>query len=227
MSNNNELILQKLGEKSLTKQRVWKTAQEVFQDFKDILLALTLELNKDIEDERVQLRFELKGELEVRLHFSGDTLIFLLNTNAYALPHQHEMRKSSYLKQDPLKAYFGTIHIYNFLSDSLSLGRMNDQGQLIGRLFVNLERHFFVEGHGQFSFLFKDIKHQSLDKSAIESIIQSAILYALDYDLSAIPLQQISELSVFQMENISNELRIRKSNKLGFKTKSTSQRKVL
>lgn len=222
-------ILKELKEKSSTKQAVWSTAQDVFRYLKECVQELANELDKEssASDDRVRVKYEEKGDFECRLQFSGDVLIFLLHTNAYALPHEHEQRKSSYLKSNPLNGYFGVIHIYNFLNDSIRYGRFNDHGQLIGRIYVNQEKHFFVEGQRQLGFLYRDLLHKVIDKEQLEHIVKTSMLYALDFDLTAPPIRNALDITVLQLENLSQEIRVVKTGNLGFRTKAMKKTKLL
>ena len=56
-------------------------------------------------------------------------------------------------------------------------------GYLIGRMFINKEKHFFVEGKGRMSFLYNDFPNAVIDKTALKSILQEAILFAMDFEL--------------------------------------------
>lgn len=228
-------ILEQLLSKSSTKQQVWKDAQWVFGILKEQAADLAAVLNYKVSDvdARVVVRYTEKGEHEFRLQFSGDVLVFHLHTNAYALPEQHEFRKSSYLRDDPMRAYFGIINIYNFLNDSLRYNRQGDIGQLVGRIYINKERHFFVDGQRQLAFLYRDLANQVIQEENYEDyyklrkVVKTAMEYALAFDLQLPSMQESREITVFQMENISNELRVRKPAALGFKTKSMLNRKVL
>ena len=53
--------------------------------------------------------------------------------------------------RDRANSYCGVINIYTFLSDSFKFNRNADEGYLIGRIFVNRERSYFVEGKHQTS----------------------------------------------------------------------------
>lgn len=228
-------ILEQLLTKSSTKQQVWREAQWVFGILKEQASDVATIMNYKVSDKdsSVVVRYTEKGEHEFRLQFSGDVLVFHLHTNAYALPEQHELRKSSYLREDPMRAYFGIINVYNFLNDSLRYNRQGDIGQLIGRIYINKDRHFFVDGQRQLAFLYRDLAHQVIreenydDYYMLRKVVETAMEYALAFDLQLPSMQESRELTVFQMENISNELRVRKPAAVGFKTKSMLNRKVL
>ena len=91
--------------------------------------------------------------------------------------------KQAYLSENENRGYCGIINIYNFLNDSFKYNRSNDLGYLVGRIFVNFENHFMVEGKRQLGFLYNDFINNVLDKDQLKSIIQSSIIYCLDFDL--------------------------------------------
>ena len=67
-----------------------------------------------------------------------------MHTNTFSFDKSHQIWNSSYVKEDEYKAYCGVINVYNFLSDSFKYNRANDLGYMIGRLFINKEKHFFT-----------------------------------------------------------------------------------
>ena len=218
----NQEILQILATKSSTKQLVYRETIQAFEELKSVCKSIAENLNNQIcdIDNHVVVEFSEKGETEAIIRFSGDALVFHMHTNAYGVEDKHEVRKSSYVRDNPMNAYFGIIHVYNFLNDSLKYNRMNDIGQLIARIYVNRERHFFVEGKRQFAFIHNNLSNDFLDSSKAKHIIETAILYALDFDLKVPSFQNSLEISVFQMLNIAQEIRVRKEGELGFKTKA-------
>jgi hypothetical protein len=80
---------------------------------------------------------------------------------------------------------------------------MHDEGQLLARIFVDGENHFFVDGKQQFGFLYNDLDQQVLDEENIEKILTTAIQYCLNEDLMVPPYDQVSQvvLGQFLMEN--------------------------
>lgn len=215
---NNE-ILQRLATKSSTKQFVFRKTKEVFGQMKEVLAAVAYELNSNIcnIDGHVLVEYTDKGDFEAHIRFSGDVLIFHMHTNAFTFDQNHGIWQTGYIKEDPLRAYFGMINMYNFLHDSFKYNRINDSGHLLGRLFLNKDGHFFVEGKRQFNFLFNHVDKDAVDEQALRKIIETAIIYALDFDLTTPPFQLVREVTVSQIQDISNELRIKTSKELGYR----------
>ena len=154
MKNEAE-ILKLLKEKSATKQLIYRNTKEVFDDLvislKSKEKSLTSLLKNEVEN--VELEFKSNGLFDVQLKFAGDTLLFHMHSNIFDFPPTHEIFKSKYINSDKTRSFCGVINIYNFLSDSLKYNRLNDEGVLIGRIFINKEKKFFVEGDEDLNLL--------------------------------------------------------------------------
>ncbi len=223
----NQAILDALSTKSSTKQLVARQTHTAFGELKETLKTVAEELNANIctIDRSVVVDYTERSEREAMIRFSGDVLIFHQLTNAYTVDDRHEIKKLSYVKEDPLRAYFGVINFYNFLNDSLVYNRLGDVGHLLGRIWINKDRHFFVEGKRQFSFLYNDLSRDVLDTDKLRGIVESAMSYAIDYDLTAPAFADVRELTLYQMENISQELRVRKKAQMGYHIHASNQAK--
>ncbi|MCT4622667.1 MAG: hypothetical protein N4A46_03510 [Schleiferiaceae bacterium] len=225
MSKNtgcNPEILGLLAGKSSTKQLVFRQTKEVFMEFKKLLKTIAKELNDNIcqIDKQVIVEFIDAGEYEAEIRFSGDALIFHMHTNAFTFDKSHFTHQNSYIKNEPLNGYFGLISMYNFLADSLRYNRVNDMGHLVGRLFVNREKHFFVDGKRQFAFMYNDPANDLVTEDLLRDVIEKTIVYALDFDLTSPNFNDVRIVTVNQIRSISNELKISTSKKLGVKMSS-------
>ena len=109
------------------------------------------------------------------------------------------------------------INIYNFLADSFKYHRTQDRGYLIGRIYVNKDGHFLVQGKRQLGFLYNDFINAELNKESLRNVLQSAILYTLDFDLLTPPYQSMQEVSVMEIQALSQHLNIATGKRLGFK----------
>ena len=162
MKNEAE-ILKLLKEKSATKQLIYRNTKEVFDDLvislKSKEKSLTSLLKNEVEN--VELEFKSNGLFDVQLKFAGDTLLFHMHSNIFDFPPTHEIFKSKYINSDKTRSFCGVINIYNFLSDSLKYNRLNDEGVLIGRIFINKEKKFFVEGDEDLGSLFKEFSKKA------------------------------------------------------------------
>ncbi len=214
-----ELILKTLKEKSSLKQDVYANTIHAFNLFKLTARKIAAELKKDAIaiDKRVIIEYKEKGAFEFELRVAGDLLIFSMHTNIFEFDKSHNVWKSSYVKDDHLRSFCGIINIYNFLNDSFTYNRVNDSGYVIGRIFVNKENHYFVEGKRQLGFLYNDFVHCVIDEVAIKSIMESTILYCLNFDLFTPPFDSIKEISVADMQTATEGMQIKTGKRLGFR----------
>lgn len=219
----NPQILELLTTKSSTKQAVFRRSVEVFATFKKVLEQIAEELNSRVcsVDASVLVEYTDRGEYEAQIRFSGDVIIFQMHTNVFTFDKGHGVWKNSYIREDNMRAYFGMINMYNFLADSLKYNRLSDLGLLIGRAFVNVDGHFFVEGKRQFGYRFNNVAGDVIDEQRIRDIVETAIIYALDFDLTTPDFNSHREITVHQIQTMSNDLRVSTSKKLGFRFKST------
>lgn len=222
----NSEILRLLEEKSTSKQKVFRKSTEVFSTLKKHLKSISEELNTTISghDKNVKVSYKENGVYESQIYFSGDVLHFNHHSNVFTFDKGHPLWKSNYIRQDKKRAYFGMINIYNFLADSFRYNRANDVGVLLGRIFVNYEGHFFVEGKRQLGFLYRDVTKDVLDEEKIRNIIETSIIYALNYDLTVPDFKDSVLVSVKQLETLNNEQQIRTSKSLGFRFHTNMQK---
>ncbi|MEO6904027.1 MAG: hypothetical protein ABI315_12900 [Bacteroidia bacterium] len=214
-----ELILKTLHEQTSLKQDVYDTTLKNFMFFKATTKKLVSELKKDMGniDKRLIIEYKDRGEFEYEIRIAGDLLIFSMHTNVFEFDKSHNIWRSSYVKQDNSLSYCGIINIYNFLHDSFKYNRYNDLGYVIGRVFINKEDHFFLEGKRQLGFLYNDIVHSVIDEKAIRNILESTILYCLNFDLYTPPFDSIKEVSVNAIQMATESMQIKTGKRLGFK----------
>ncbi|MBK5284021.1 MAG: hypothetical protein JJE25_01340 [Bacteroidia bacterium] len=214
-----DLILKMLAEKSVLKQDVFQKTKKIFADLKSTLKEINVDLKASVKiyEKKLSLEYFEKGDYEVEYRIAGDSVIFMMHTNVFTFDREHNIWKSSYIEDDNSRSYCGVIYIYNFLADSLRYNRTSDVGYLIGRVFVNKDLHFFVEGKRQMGFLYNDFAHAVLDKANIRSVIESAILYCLDFDLFSPGYESVKEISVQQMLESNFQQKIITGKRLGFR----------
>lgn len=214
-----ELILKTLKEKSSMKQDVYSNTLDAFLIFKKTAKEVAYELSKAAHkiDKRVVIEYKEKGEFEFELRVAGDLLIFAMHTNVFEFDKNHQIWKSSYIKEDHSRTFCGMINIYNFLNDSFKYNRVNDLGYVIGRIFINKENHYFVEGKRQLGFLYNDFVHSVMDENAIKAVLESTILYCLNFDLYTPPFDAIKEISVQDMQSVSDSMQVKTGKRLGFR----------
>ena len=209
--------------KTNLKQEVYQNTVRMFSIMKDVLIELADEYREKLRgkvDENVLPFFQEKGIFEAEFRIGGDLLIFSMHSNVFVFNREHPMWKLEYIKTNPLNSYCGVFSIYNFLADSFKYNRSQDLGYLIARIFVNRENHFFVEGKRQSSEAVKDLAVDELTKENLKEIIETAIKYAIDFDLLVPPYDQVKIATVEQMQVEINHSRIQTGKRLGFKFNS-------
>ncbi|MBE2247012.1 MAG: hypothetical protein IAE67_07110 [Candidatus Competibacteraceae bacterium] len=217
-NNARNLIVQTLRDKSVHKQEVFSKTKDVFKQLKTTLLEVHNDLLQRTQEEGVRLHFNYqeKGDFEVAFAFAGDTLIFHMHTNVFNFDRSNAIWKTTYVKENENRAYCGVINIYNFLTDSFKYNREQDIGYLIARIFINHEKHYFVEGKRQLGFLYNDFANATIDTSSLTRIIESAVLYSLDFDLLTPGYDQVKQVSVQEIYAHSESLQQRTGKRMGF-----------
>lgn len=210
-------ILGLITNKASLKQDIADYSQEIMTLFADTMRDELAKLEVDIKDSRVRVRMEEKGNYEFRVYIGSDVLIFQLHRNVFRLPDENPMWKTPYLSENETRGYFGIINVYNFLAESFEQNRSNDPGYLIGRVFLNKDRHFMVEGKGRLGFLFRELPTSVINQEVVRNILQIAMAYAIEFDLITPPYEMIQEVSVMQIQHISSNLQVATGKRLGFR----------
>ncbi len=217
-----QLIVSTLIEKSSMKQKVYDNTFETFNLVKDLLHEMANDLNLNLKgaDKRVKLEYRDRGKFEAEIRVAGDILIFSMHTNIFEFDRDHSIWKIPYVQQAKLNSYCGVINVYNFLTDSFKYNRLDDLGYLIGRMFINRENHYFVEGKRQMGFLYNNFGQAIIDRDSVKKIIETAILYALEFDLLVPPYDMVKIASVAQMNTKIESSKLQTGKRLGFKFNS-------
>ena len=212
-------IINILNEKASTKQDVYRKTQEIFIDLQKVLKQKANRIFKEIKekDKNIEVSFSSKGKFEAQIKFSGETLLFHMHSNIFTLPNNHPLCKTKYIKEDSLRTFFGVIHVYNFLSDSLKYNRVNDSGFLISRIFINKDLQFFVEGDQEIGYLFNDFLKQKINNEYLNKIIDVLMIHALNDDLVAPEFNRVREIYVHQILDMNSNQKIKTSKRLGYK----------
>ena len=179
-------IIDKLTHKASVKQRVSDNTFVVFNELKEALLELSAELDEELDekiDKRIRIEYRDRGKFEAQIQVANDLLIFQMHTDVFEFEPNHVIWQNPYVQTDRDNSYCGVINIYNFLSDSFKFNRNADEGYLIGRIFINREKCYFVEGKQQTSMRPMQFGKAEIDSEALVRILESAIYYALHFDL--------------------------------------------
>lgn len=212
-------IIDGLNNKAALKQHIYRNTITVFEQFKKCASEIAEKLTPEVifEDNSLEVGLSEISEFEFHLKFSGDTIAFIMHTNVFSFPPEHEVSKSPYVNEASDRGYCGMIQAYNFLSDSLKYQRLGDIGYLLARIFINCEGNFYVDGQRQLDFLFKDFNKQKIDNESIIKVIEQTMLYALDFDLYIPPSDTMKEITVQEKDYFNNPRGFVTGKRLGFK----------
>jgi hypothetical protein len=225
MKGNNQVekkIIDILASKSCLKQKVYDITVETFGQLKNVLQEITEDINNKLieTDERVRLEYTDKGVFVTQLRVAGDILMFSMHTNIFEFNRDHKIWETTYMKDDPENSYCGIINIYNFLLDSFNYHRMEDLGYLIARIFINKNKHFFVEGKRQAGFQYKNFGKTEINEKILRKIIANAMGYSLEFDLLVPPYENVKIASVGQLTEKISISQLKTGKRLGFKFNS-------
>lgn len=221
MSNTRDKVIDLINTKLRVKREVFEKTKEVFSLLKESLKEVHAILEESTEKENpIELNVSEIGSYEIRIKVGGDTIVFLMHSNVFDFDETHKTKKLSYVREDSLRSYCGQIYIYNFLNDSFKYNRVNDLGYLVARVFINKDKHYFVEGNQRLSFLFNDFGKDILDKKNLCNLIDEVIAYSLNFDLHTPPYSQVSVVTVDEINQASHEQKTQTGKRLGFKFNS-------
>lgn len=210
-------IIQTLESKAVLKQEIYNNTLDVFGMMKDILHEMSTEINEELTNTRlIKVEYRDRGKFEAQTQVAGDMLIFSMHTNVFKFSREHLINNNTYAQQDASNIYTGVINIYDFLSDSFKYNRTSDEGYLIARIFINHEKHFFVEGKRQHKYSCESFGTQKMSRELLMDIIESSILYALDFDLLAPPYDTQKIIALDQLNTKTENSKIQTGKRLGF-----------
>ncbi|KWW29568.1 MAG: hypothetical protein AUK63_1479 [bacterium P3] len=209
-------------EKSQLKEEVYRATRESFDIFRDITQKINTRFEEQKRSQQSNVRFEFadRGDFEFQISFGGDILLFMMHSNIFAFSRDHQVMKTPYIREDSTRSYCGVIHIYNFLADSFIYQRDNDLGYLIGRVFINRERHYFIEGKRELGMLYNNFNTSVIETGTVQSIIESAIEYTTNFDLLTPPYDEVKMVSVGEMRATMDKKSIVTGKRLGFRFQS-------
>jgi hypothetical protein len=144
-------------------------------------------------------------------------LVFAMHTNVFEFSRDHQVMKSQYIRDDSKRSYCGVIRIYNFLADSFIYQRDQDLGYMIGRVFVNYEKHYFIEGKRELGLLYNNFNIALINSESVQSIVESAIEYTTNFDLLTPPYDEVKLVSVGEMRSDFDKKSLATGKRLGFR----------
>ncbi|MBF9255353.1 hypothetical protein I2I11_18795 [Pontibacter sp. 172403-2] len=211
-------IINGLHQKSKTKQTIYRNTQQTFNRMKEISQALVAELTERVtkQDAEVLIEYRNLNEHEFHVKFSGDLLVFVMHSNIITFPDDSEIMQSVYVQEDFRRRFFGHIMAYNFMADTIKYNRLDDPGYLVGRMLVNIENHFCIEGVRQLDLSFEqasDIARNEITDKTLRVIVESAMIAAVNNDLMG---QDISEIERITLKQKLENTHLTRPHKLGF-----------
>lgn len=223
-NNNHVQLFETVINKAILKQDVYKNTLNASKLFKEVIVEVVDEFKYKLTPNQSHISFEYRDKdvFEMELKFAGDVLIFMMHSNIFEFPRMHEIMKTNYIREDKNRSYCGIINIYNFLADSFKYNRENDLGYLIGRVFINNENHYYIEGKKELGLIYNNFANNILTKEAVHSIVEKAILYTSNFDLLTPPYEEVKEVSVFEIQANIDNIRLKTGKRLGFKFQADS-----
>jgi hypothetical protein len=176
-------------------------------------------LQQKLSKEQIKLEVGIseKSPYEIEVRLNDEILIFYLHSNVFMFDQDHYLWQSPYVQDDLNRGFCGMIMIYNFLADSFRYNRNYDTGYLIGRIFVNKDEHVFVEGKRQLGFLYNDFENNLCTNDLLNRIVESAYIYALNFETLVPPYDIVKELTVLQKIEQSGTIQPQTGKRMGFR----------
>ena len=211
--------------KSELKQNVYQATKDTFELFRKETRELIDLFRERCRAEGRQVAFEFtdRGDFEFEVKFAGDILLFMMHTNVFEFSRDHQVMKSPYIREDSTRSYCGVIHIYNFLADSFLYQRDPDLGYMIGRVFVNFEKHYFIEGKRELGMLYTNFNTSVVNQETVQGIVESAIEYTTNFDLLTPPFDEVKVVSVGEMRNNFDKKMLVTGKRLGFRFQADNE----
>lgn len=221
-STNRADILQILKDKAVVKKDVFEKTKTVFSNLKSVVEQFSSELQQEVKQLETALEVNSvdKGKYEIRLTIAGDVLVFMMHSNVFDFKKTHKVHRTSYVRDNKQKSYCGMINVYNFLSDSFKYNRVNDHGDLVARIFINQDLHYFVEGRKEMNFLFNDFQHAEFNEDAMLSVVESIVKYCLGFELFTPSYSNVEHVTVDQIETASTIMKMKTGKRLGYQFSS-------
>ncbi len=212
-------FLEALVIKSTVKQAVYENTKQTFIILKKVLNQLEKDYLAAVKDKIPVVSlpdYRDRGPFEAEFKVGGDLLIFSMHSNVFEFDDKHPVWKTKYIEKDTMRSYCGVINIYNFLADSFKYNRVNDLGYLVARIFINKDKHFFVEGKRQSDEVVKDFANDTISPGFIRQIVETAIQYCIEFDLLMPVYDQVKLATVEQMKQKISHSKMSTGKRLGF-----------
>ncbi|MDR1182766.1 MAG: hypothetical protein LBL13_12380 [Bacteroidales bacterium] len=219
-----KLICNQINKKGTLKMDVFKKTEAAFDLFKKKANQFSNVYHSSYPDSNINVKYESSQSQTFSLQFGSDILFFVLHSNVFEFNRDHELMKTPYIRENKDRAYCGMISIYNFLSDSLYYNRYNDTGYLIGRIFINFENHCYIDGKRELAQIYNNFNTVVFDEQMSALVLDSAIQYAVNFDLLVPPYEMVKEITIQDMLEINNKrMPIKTAKRLGFRFQADTE----
>jgi len=206
-----------ISKKGSLKSHIYDQTVEILKLFKETAKEIISELQSNMNPKApIVLNYKDRSDFEFEIKFAGDVLIFMMHSNVFEFSKYHNIMNIPYVKNNSENSYCGVINIYNFLSDSLKYNRLNDLGYMIGRVFVNHEKHYYIEGKREIAMIYNDFSKSIIDKNSVRQIILSSIFYTINFDLLTPPYEQVKIVTVDEIQTSIDNMKMKTAKRLGF-----------
>jgi hypothetical protein len=207
-------IINGLHQKSVTKQAIYRNTKAAFERMKEIAQDVVAKLTERVtkQDADVVIEYKNISEFEFHVKFSGDLLMFIMHSNIITFPDDCELMRNDYIEEDFRRRFFGHIMAYNFMADTIKYNRLDDPGYLVGRMLINIDRHFVIEGVKQMDLPYDRISQNVINNKTLRLIIESAMVAAVNNDLMGQDVSEIERITLKQ----KHENMITQPRKVGF-----------
>ncbi|PVY41093.1 hypothetical protein [Pontibacter virosus] len=208
-------IIQGLQQKSATKQAIYRNTYQTFTRMKELSQEIVDELTNRITTHNADVVIEYKAisDLEFQIKFSGDLLVFVMHSNIVTFPDDYEIMRNDYVDEDFRRRFFGHIMAYNFMADTIKYNRLDDPGYLVGRMLINIENHFVIEGVKQMDLPYDRIARNVISDDMLRLIVESAMIAAVNNDLMG---QDVSDIERITYKQKLENSQLSRPRKLGF-----------
>ncbi|MBF8963120.1 hypothetical protein I0P70_07680 [Pontibacter sp. FD36] len=208
-------IIQGLQQKSATKQAIYRNTYQTFTRMKEISQEIVEELTNRITTHNSDVVIEYKAitDLEFQIKFSGDLLVFVMHSNIVTFPDDYEIMRNDYVEEDFRRRFFGHIMAYNFMADTVKYNRLDDPGYLVGRMLINIDNHFAIEGVKQMDLPYDRIARNVINDDMLRLIVESAMVAAVNNDLMG---QDVSDIERITYKQKLENSQLSRPRKLGF-----------
>jgi hypothetical protein len=88
---------------------------------------------------------------------------------------------------------------------------------MIGRIFINRDMHYFIEGKREIGMLYNNFATSVISCETVTQIVESAILYTINFDLLTPPYDAVKLVTVSEIQASLDNMMIKTGKRLGFR----------